>query len=152
MSRLCVSAAALSGTAFVILATSCTNDFDELFEGDASSDAGGKDTGPGDPCAPLVQKSGDGNFTKFNCPTCASTCPKILCSKDSTDGCTGTCEKGTTCDVVCSPGKCTLSCAAGASCVLRCSSGVPCDITDCSGEKETCKDGTIVLCDAKCPS
>jgi hypothetical protein len=159
MSRLCVTAAGLLGTAFVILATSCTNDFDKLFEGDASSDGGKADTGGATDkdtgssecsCSPEYSDSKSGTVSEAKCPSCACSCPKLVCKQDATR-CSGTCESKTFCDFSCSKtDDCTLTCAAGAKCILRCAAGFNCNMNCLSGTKTVCSD-VVTACGAECP-
>lgn len=164
MSRLrhgCASAAVTLGGALVILATSCTNDFDGLFQGDNSSGSSGA-TDSGKPngtssgsneeictgnCAADQSTSDVGR--KFVCPTC-STCTCLVECSDKDKACGGTCRDGAFCDVQCAiTGTCTLTCESGAGCLLRCGKG-DCSLDCKGGTRETCPDGTLA-CNATCP-
>lgn len=163
MSRLRVSAAVVVGTAMVVLATSCTNDFDQLFEGDLSGTDGGKgdssktdkDVASPSGCQPsceLEQNEKD-DGTSYDCKSCACTC-KLECRQTS-KSCTGGCEKGTYCDVRCPQSNdCSLECDPGAACVLRCAKGFSCSL-QCTGSKPTAcsdtADGTVYACNTECP-
>lgn len=148
MSRFVASAGGGLGMAFVILATSCTNDFDQLFDGGAGSPS--KEDGGGATCnatCGLGGKSTDLGYT-FLCSACACSC-KVPCPENGKD-CSGTCAAGTTCDVACTgTGRCSLVCEPGAGCLLHCGKGA-CDLTCTGGKRTECSDGTIA-CNTACP-
>lgn len=157
MSRLGVSAAVVVGGAFVILATSCTNDFDRLFLGeDAAASDGGKkpvDTGSNEEictgkCAADQSTTDVGR--KFVCPACpACTCLVECSDKDKT--CGGTCQDGAFCDVTCGVAGCSLACDSKDGCILRCGATKgACDLDCKGGSLLECADGSRA-CNTPCP-
>lgn len=155
----CASAAVTLGAALVIFATSCTNDFDGLFQGESSSGSSGQvDSGKPNggseeeictgKCAADELTSDVGR--KFVCPSCTTCTCKVVCT-DKDKGCGGTCQDGAFCDVQCGVAGCTLACESGAGCLLRCNDAKGDCSLDCKGGKrETCPDGTLA-CNATCP-
>lgn len=151
------SAAVTFGTVLVILVTSCTNDFDGLFQGDNTSGSSGAADAGKKPTSELIctgSCAADQTLSdvgrKFTCPTCPDCTCKVECS-DKDKACGGTCQDGAFCDVRCGVAGCSMTCESGAGCILRCGTAKgACDL-DCRGDKLVeCADGSLV-CNATCP-